>query len=219
MMRCWRLLLGCILFLHMTVAFPAGLPVIDVGAITQLSNQLMQMRMQYYMLKRIHASQTGTYRRGKLGLDAALRSSYVVPGSWQDIVGRQRRGLYGGKKAKYAQTVDVLKGRKFREPDGMAAKAYETGTDAVVSAMAGGEALFEEIDVHLKNMRKFARRVDTTVNSKDAQDLHNRIAVEQGLLQTAMAKANVLAMHVQIQIAHHQNLAIAANQRYFKLLQ
>lgn len=211
----WVVLLLCS-WISTTCA--TGLPTVDAAAIAQLSNQLIQMRQQYYILHRIHKSQTGSYGRGKMGLDAALRSSYVMPGTWQDIVGKQRRGIYGGMKAKYANAIDPLRGKKFRDADGVVAKSYRSGTDAVVAAMAGSEAIFEEAGVHLKNMRKFARRVDTTVNSKDAQDLRNRIAAENGLLQTAMAKANVLAMHVQNQIAHDKYQAIATNQRYFKLL-
>lgn len=200
------------------VAAALPLPTFDLAAVSELSKQLFQMQQQYYLLQRIQKTQTGHYGQGKIGLDAALRSSYVVPGSWQDVVGKQRRGVYGAMKTKYANTMDPLKGKKFRDADGMAAKTYQSGTDAVFSAMAGGEAIFEEVAVHLKNMRKFARRVDTTVNSKDAQDLQNRIAAENGMLQTAMAKATVLATHVQAHIAHYRYQAIATNQRYFKLL-
>jgi type IV secretion system protein VirB5 len=199
-------------------ASSAILPTVDLGAIGQLVKQVEAMHKQYSMLKRIHMTQVGHYRRGVLGLDSALRSSYVVPGSWQDIVGKQRRGQYGAKKEQYSRMLNSYSEKQFRDSDGVAAKSYGLTTDAVLSAMASGDAIFSEVNAHLKNMRKFAQRVDKTVNSKDAQDLRNRIAVENGMLQTAMAKINVLSLYLQANVLHQQNNAIAVNHRYFKLL-
>jgi type IV secretion system protein VirB5 len=187
-------------------------------AVERLQSQLHVLRMQYRELKRIHASQTGSYRRGKLGLDAALRASYVVPGSWQDVVGQQRRGVYGRKKKQASHAMHYVSPTQFKDVDGSSAQDYAMGTDAVLSSMAVGEATFEAINVHLKNMRKFARRIDQTRNSKEAQDLRNRIAVEQGMLQSAKAKLAVVHLHLQAQLLHRHHQSVMVNHRFFNLL-
>lgn len=197
---------------------PAPIPTIDMTVIHQLQNQFAQMQREYAVLNEIRDTQKGSYRRGALGLDAALAATKVIPGSWQDVVGKQRRGAYGSKKSRYDASLDVLPEGRFIDDEGASAKQYGRASDSVVSAMATGEAAFDEINTHLKNMRKLAARVDETVNAKDAQDLRNRIAVEQGFVQTAVAKVNVLMMHLQANLLQQQTNSVAVSHRYFNLL-
>lgn len=208
------------LWMSISPVFAVVVPMItnDTMANISLKQQLMLMRQQYMELKKIHATQKGTYGRGRSGLKAAIEAGRVVPGSWQDVVGKQRRGKYGAIKKRYDDLLDVMPENRLRDAEGVTAKNYKLHAEAVVSAMAGGEALFGQIDVHVKNMRTLANAIDKTKNSKDAQDLRNRIAVENGMLQTAMGKTSVLLLHLQAHVAHQHSQAMVTNLRYFNLL-
>lgn len=46
--------------------------------------------------------------------------------------------------------------------------------------MSGGDVLYSEVQVHLNNLATLSAQVDHTANAKDAADLQNRIAAENG---------------------------------------
>ena len=63
------------------------------------------------------------------------------------------------------------------------------------------------------------KKVDSTANIKDAQDLQNRIASESGMLQSAMAKLNAMNVNLYANMLNQQNQATAATQKYFRRTQ
>jgi type IV secretion system protein VirB5 len=197
-------------------ALAGGLPTFDAAAVAQLRQQLSQLQQQYETLKQHYAAITGSYNRGQTGLAEALTTSSVVPGSWQEVVAQQGQGAYGTRQGYYETLIKTLPADLFQNPQGQGAATYKLSTDAVRAAMAGGEVLYAEVQTHLNNLASLSGQVDQTANLKDAQDLQNRIATENGMLQTAMAKLNAMNMNLQANLVNQQNQATSANQQFFQ---
>lgn len=197
-------------------------PVIDSTAIAQMMQQLAQMQQQYEVLKQQYQSMqdqygavTGSYGRGNIGLDDALSASNVVPGSWQDVVNQQANGAYGSKVQDVEKLINTMPAEVFADPKGQNATNYRMSTDSVRAAMASGDVLYAEVQTHLDNLAKLAAQVDRTVNVKDAQDLQNRIAIENGMLQATMAKLTVMNSNLQANMLNEQNQGTATNEKRF----
>lgn len=198
-----------------TPAWAGGIPTFDVAAQAQLKLQLEQLREQYKALQGQLSAMTGSYGRGADGLTSALQAAALVPGSWQEVVAAQAAGAFGQRQARYETVLQTLPASRFAEPASRTATSYRLSTDTVRGAMAGGEALYEQAQTHLGNLAALGRQVDATSNVKDAQDLHNRIATENGLLQSALAKLGAMQLQLEANAANQFNQSTAARQQYF----
>lgn len=196
-------------------AFAGGIPTFDAATIVQLQQHLKQLQEQYATLKNQYAAITGSYGRGQIGLSDAVKSASVVPGSWQEVVELQKSGGFAAKQATYEKLINTLPQEMFANPQAQHTTTYKMSTDAVRAALAGGDALYSEVQTHLKNLTQMGQLVDSTANIKDAQDLQNRIATENGMLQSAIAKLNAMNMNLQANMVNQQNQATAATQKYF----
>lgn len=197
-------------------AFAGGIPTFDAAAVLQLQQQFKQLQQEYEMLKQQYAAVTGSYGRGQSGLSESINSASVVPGSWQEVVAQQKSGAFGTKQSYYEKLINTLPQDLFANPQAQNATTYRMSTDSVRAALAGGDALYSEVQTHLLNLAQLSRQIDSTANVKDAQDLQNRIASENGLLTTAMAKLNAMNMNLQANVVNQQNQATAATQKYFR---
>ena len=198
------------------LASAQGIPTFDAAMALKMKQQYDQMQQQYETLKQQYAAITGSYGRGQSGLAESVAASSVVPGSWQDVVAQQSKGAYSGKQAYYEQLIKTMPQELFQDPKGQSAVTYKLSTDSVRAAMAGGDALYSQVQTHLGNLTRLGQQVDTTVNLKDAQDLQNRIATENGMLQTAMAKLNSMNMNLQANVVNQQNQATTEINNYFR---
>lgn len=192
----------------------SGIPTVDAAAIVQLKLQYDQLLQQYDTLRDQYAAVIGHYGRGA-GFGEAIDAATVVPGSWQSVVAEQAKGAFGARQAQAEALIQTEPPAGFADPDSHTATGYRLSTDAVRSAIAGGDALYGQVQVHLSNLARLGQQVDTTENIKDGQDLQNRIAAESGLLQSALAKLTTLNMNLQASLANHVNQATAQRQRYF----
>lgn len=211
----------CTLLIGLGSLFPAfvqaqGIPTYDAATVYQLAQQLQQMQRQYETLKRQYDAITGSYRRGTLGLDDAIRASSVVPGSWQEVVAKQRNGEFGEKQSSYEQLIRTLPSDLFNDPNSRNATSYRLSTDSVRAALSGGEILYSQVQTHLNNLARMSNEVDSTANIKDAQDLQNRISTENGMMQTALGKLNAMNMNLQANMLNQQTQANASTQTYFR---
>jgi type IV secretion system protein VirB5 len=201
------------------VSVPAavtGIPTFDAATVLQLQQQYMQLQQQYETLRQQYSAITGSYGRGQTGLSESISSSSVVPGSWQEVVSQQARGAFGSKQEFYERLIKTMPQELFQDPKAQNATTYKLSTDSVRAAMAGGDALYTQVQTHLNNLARLGEQVDMTANIKDAQDLQNRIASENGMLQTALTKVNALNMNLQANLVNQQNQATAANQQYYQ---
>lgn len=197
-------------------AFAGGIPTFDAATIVQLQQHLKQLQEQYATLKNQYSAITGSYGRGQIGLSDAVNSASVVPGSWQEVVAQQKSGGFATKQASYEKLINTLPQDLFANPQAQHTTTYKMSTDSVRAALAGGDALYSEVQTHLKNLTQMGQLVDSTANIKDAQDLQNRIATENGMLHSAIAKLNAMNMNLQANMVNQQNQATAATQTYFR---
>jgi type IV secretion system protein VirB5 len=198
------------------VAQGSGLPTFDVATFTQLQLQVGQLKQQYDTLKQQYSAVTGSYGRGQIGLVESVKASSVVPGSWQEVVAQQANGAFASKNDYYEKLIKTMPPELFTDPKAQAATNYKLSTDSVRAAMAGGDVLYGEVQTHLNNLARLNQQVDKTANVKDAQDLQNRIATENGMLQTAVAKVATLNMNLQANLVNEQNRAMSANQQFYR---
>lgn len=183
--------------------------------LAQWAQQLQAMKQQYDQMKSQYDAVTGSYGRGQIGLSDSINASSVVPGSWQEVVALQSKGAYGSKQSQYEQLIKTMPQELFQNPQGQDAATYKLSTDSVRAAMSGGDALYGQVQTHLNNLAKLSQQVDSTANIKDGQDLQNRIAAENGMLQSAMGKLSALNLNLQANLLNQQNQATAANARFF----
>lgn len=199
-----------------------GVPVGDAGTWAAMAQQLMQLQEQYNMLKQQYEAQTGilenlegSYGRGAIGLNASIDSASVVPGSWQEVVAQQGSGVYGSKQSYYETLINTLPQELFANPEGQRAQDYQLSSDSVRAAMSAGDALYSEVQVHLNNLALLSSKIDSTTNAKDAADLQNRIATENGMLTSAQSKLAALNMNLQANLNNAENQATSENEQFF----
>jgi type IV secretion system protein VirB5 len=188
----------------------------QVETLARWAQQIAEMKRQYDQLKQQYDAVTGSYGRGQIGLADSIKATSVVPGSWQEVVALQSKGAYGTKQDQYEQLIKTMPQELFQNPQGQTASTYKLSTDSVRAAMSGGDALYAQVQTHLNNLAKLSQQVDSTSNVKDAQDLQNRIAAENGMLQSAMGKLNAMNLNLQANSLNQQNQATAENNRFFK---
>ncbi|MCZ9641035.1 MULTISPECIES: type IV secretion system protein [Pseudomonas] len=200
-----------------------GVPTGDAGTWAGLAQNLAVLQQQYQTLKDQYETQgnilnnlQGTYGRGAIGLNESINSASVVPGSWQEVVSRQNSGAYGSKQSYYEQLINTLPQELFASPDSSRAKDYQLSSNSVVAALSAGDALYSEVQVHLNNLATLSSQVDLTTNAKDAADLQNRIATENGMLTSAQSKLQALNMNLQANLANQENQATAQNEQFFR---
>lgn len=184
--------------------------------IAKWGEQIAEMKRQYDQLKQQYGAVTGSYGRGQVGLADSIEASSVVPGSWQEVVALQSKGVYGTKQGQYEQLLKTMPQELFQNPQGQTAATYKLSTDSVRAAMSGGDALYGQVQTHLNNLARLSQQVDATSNVKDAQDLQNRIAAENGMLQSAVGKLNAMNLNLQANMLNRQNQATAENNRFFR---
>lgn len=197
-------------------ACAGGIPTFDTAQFAQMQQQFKQLQEQYKTLREQYAALTGSYGRGQVGLSESIRSASVVPGSWQEVVAQQQGGVFGAKLGAYEKLINTLPQDLFAQPQSQSATTYRMSTDSVRASLAGGESLYSQVQTHLNNLARMGELVDGTANIKDAQDLQNRIAAENGMLQSAIAKLSAMNMNLQANMVNQQNQATAATQRYFR---
>lgn len=201
----------------------AGVPTFDYANAAAMAQELLQLQEQFKVLKQQYETQTdimnnmrGSYGRGAIGLNDSINSASVVPGSWQEVVSRQNSGAYGSKQSYYEELINTLPQELFANPESNRARGYQLSSNSVVAAMSAGEALYSEVQVHLNNLTKLSMQVDSTTNSKDAADLQNRIATENGMLTSAQSKLQALNMNLQANLANQENQATSQNEQFFR---
>lgn len=204
--------------------------VLSEGAmLAVLKSQLESLKSQYAMLQRQYAllqQQLGAMRngnkRGEQEWKAAVKATNAVPGTWQDVVARQKSGdletyrEFASRRKKNEQKLQALPSAEFSSPGKQRAKDYQLSADSVLAAMSGGEALYDEVSVHLNNLVKIGRDIDKTDNVKEAQDMQNRLSVEAAMLQAAMTRMNALHMQLQAASVNQENRAEAANEMFYQ---
>lgn len=185
----------------------AAVPVIDLSAIAQLVNQVIEMQKQYQQMVKQYKAISGTSGKGALKLGDAIAHDKVVPGSWQDVVNAQKAGGKLGNKANYYESlIKTVDPAIFKTGDSRNARTYKLSAENTRAAFAVSDVLYETVEGHLKNIHELTKEIDNAETQKEAMDLNTRMVAENAMLQSAMAKLQAVQTNL---LATTQN---AANQ-------
>ena len=197
----------------------AMLPVVDIGAITQLLAELKQLKSMYdngidqlNKAKQIASDAEGHYDFGNFenGIQD-LDNRKWSPDNWQDAL----KGLSGGNQARYEQLVDqykkdnpTLSDDDFRKGASDAKLAdYKSQIATNRASEVQAEYAFDDINQHLQNVHDISAKIESATNTKAAIDLNSRLTAELAYISTQELKMLTL---INQQLAQQQASNIAA---------
>lgn len=164
--------------------FGVGDVVFDPAAVAQMFQQYEQMRQQYVTLKQQYEAVTGTTDYLK-----NLKKTDIVSGSWQDVVQNQS-GALGNYQKVYDNLLTVLDGKQLNSL--MDSSQFKHTYENVRMGFSFSEASYNALNEHIDNLNQLKAKINTTQTIKEAQDLANAIAIEQGLVSTITARLSAV---------------------------
>jgi len=185
----------------------AMMPVIDVGAITQLVSELDQLEQQYSLLektyknagaqleqaKEIAGDAEGHYGFGNLFNSAEdLNNREWSPDNWKDTL----NGLSGGNPARYHQLLQAyqnahpaLSQSEFEKGESAEnAKRYESEVKTNQAVSVNTTYAFNDIKTHLTSIHTLSEQIEKAQNTKAAVDLNSRLLAEMAYIQVQELK-------------------------------
>lgn len=169
-----------------------GIPTFDAASVAQAIQQVTQMKtqienqiQQIAQLKSQVTALTGSRDIGKAFSGAALEQ---LPSEWKDLYGSVNNTDY--KK--------VIQGKTYTP---------ETAMKQLVHNYESSIQAFNDTKSRLNNIQKMIQKIDSTTDIKAAQDLQNRIAAENAIIQNNQTKLDMMArMADQMkEIEHYKN--------------
>ena len=176
-------------------AFAWGV-VFDPTAVAQAIQMVAQLQQQYEQLKNQTQAMSGSYNVGS-GL---TNVKDIVPGSWQDVVSTQK-GAFGTKQETYDKLMKVISDQALN--DMMTNnKTFKDNYNNVRMGMAVSNASYEALNEHIKNLNILSAKINSTRNIKEAQDLANQIAIEQGLISAINARLGAIQSNMTASVSN-----------------
>lgn len=157
--------------------------VFDPTAVAQMVKQIAAMKQQYDALKQQVAATTGNYNITQ-GVNQVTQS---FGGSWQDVVSKQASGAFASKQAQYDKLMSVIGSDGLQAMMNKSA-GFKNNYEVTRMAMAVSDTSYAALSEHVKNLQTLGAKINTTKNIKEAQDLNNAIALEQGYISTIVAR-------------------------------
>lgn len=166
-------------------AFAWGI-VFDPTAVAQAIQMVAQLQQQYEQLKNQTEAMSGSYNVGS-GLN---KVNDILPGSWQDVVSTQK-GAFGTKQETYDKLMKVVSDQALTDMMSNN-KTFKDNYNNVRMGMAVSNASYEALNEHIKNLNILSAKINSTKNIKEAQDLANQIAIEQGFITAINARLGAI---------------------------
>lgn len=167
----------CMLTLPVT-SHAGGIPTFDGASVAQAIQQVIHMKEQIdNQLKQISelksqvTALTGSKDIGKTFSETALEQ---LPSEWKDLYGSVNNTDY--KK--------VIQGKAYTP---------ETAMKQLVHNYESSIQSFNDTKSRLTNIQKMIQKIDSTTDIKAAQDLQNRIAAENAIIQNNQTKLDMMA--------------------------
>ena len=171
------LLSVCMLALPVT-SHAGGLPVFDGANVANTLQQIVHMKQQIdnqvkqiSELKSQVTAMTGSKDIGKTFSETALEQ---LPSEWKD--------LYGG--VNNTDYKKVIQGKTYTP---------ETAMKQLIHNYESSIQAFNDTKSRLNNIQKMVQKIDSTTDIKAAQDLQNRIAAENAIIQNNQTKLDMMA--------------------------
>lgn len=184
----------------------AGIPVIDAGSIAQALQQVIQLKTQIdnqiSQIKQMEAeykSITGSRNLGQLMNDPALRN--YLPQDYANIYD----AIKSGNSSKLSRSLDDIS----KKEKGYAAQkngSERYATQNLINKASSIQAL-EAQGMRLDNIQNLMKQINLANDPKAAQDLSNRLAAEQAMVQTEQVRINLMSQ------LNDANLRLAREQR------
>lgn len=166
--------------------------VFDPTAVTNMVKQLAQMQQQYEMMKKQYESTTGNTGIGTSGIN---KVQDVVSGSWQDVVSNQKSGTFGNAQKAYDKVLTTIGSDGMN--DLMSNDKYKRDYNTVKTGFAFSDASYNALNEHVANLTTLKNKINSTQSVKEAQDLANAIAIEQGYISSIGAKLSAVQTNLE----------------------
>lgn len=214
----------------------AMLPVVDVGAISNLIKSYNQLKNQYDLLrqtyqnakqqldqvKQLTQDAEGHYGFGRLfNGEQDFNQQTWSPDNWKNAL----QGLAGGNPARYQELVNAYQ----QNHPVLAASNYEKGAshdqaqvysqDIEVNraAMVNATYAFDNIKTHLETIYQLSQRIDQAQNTKAAVDLNSRLLAEVAYIQAQNLKMQILINQQMAQV-NADSIAVKTSSAKFNTL-
>ncbi|MDD2817035.1 MAG: type IV secretion system protein [Thiotrichaceae bacterium] len=161
--------------------------VFDPTAVANMVKQLVQMQQQYEIMKKQYESTTGNTGIGTSGVKNVQD---VVSGSWQDVVANQKTGSFGNAQKAYDKVLTTIGSDGMNQLLGN--DQYKRNYNTVKTGFAFSDASYNALNEHVANLTTLKNKINSTRNIKEAQDLANAIAIEQGYINSIGAKLSAV---------------------------
>lgn len=184
----------------------AGIPVIDAGSIAQALQQVIQLKTQIdnqiSQIKQMEAeykSITGSRNLGQLMNDPALRN--YLPQDYANIYD----AIKSGNSSKLSRSLDDIS----KKEKGYAAQKNGSERYAMQNLINKASSIqaLEAQGMRLDNIQNLMKQINLANDPKAAQDLSNRLAAEQAMVQTEQVRINLMSQ------LNDANLRLAREQR------
>lgn len=165
----------------------------QIQTMAQWANQYTQMVGQINQMKQQYDSITGNRGLGQIMNNPALRG--YLPDQWAGIYDKVRGGTLPGISSAASSIFST---------EGFDATAVG-GRKRQLNVMAANKAMtmqaYDATLARVNNINALMAKADTTMDTKAAADLQNRMASENAMIQNEQIRLNLLA---QLQVAESQ---------------
>lgn len=111
-------------------------------------------------------------------------------GSWQDVVANQKTGSFGNAQKAYDKVLTTIGSDGMNQLLGN--DQYKRNYNTVKTGFAFSDASYNALNEHVANLTTLKNKINSTRNIKEAQDLANAIAIEQGYINSIGAKLSAV---------------------------
>jgi type IV secretion system protein VirB5 len=199
-----------LLLLGLAPAAQAALPVYDSASVQQAIMEFQQLKKQYDMLKKqydemvaMKDSMTGNYGMGILlnGIEEEA-GRRALPQTWQEVVEMQKKGFYGDLLQHYSSMLPKIDtnylsaNQKDRDVIG-----YKMAKGHTQSAFAATEAVYNQLDKHLKTIEELMGQIDQTQNI--------------GFVSLDLARLNSMQLSLQAVFQNESNRDLENHSEFF----
>jgi type IV secretion system protein VirB5 len=157
----------------------AGIPVFDASTFAQAVESISQLKKQVEQQKAQYSAMTGSRNMGTIMNDPKLRQG--LPGDWQTIYDKVKRGEISGIN------VTALKGT-LSSTNVDQQRYYDTLASNKGMTMVAYDKTLDR----LNNIEALMQRIDTTKDTKEAQDLMARVSAEQAMIQNEQTRLSLM---------------------------
>ena len=181
----------------------AAWPVIDIGAIAQLiqqvnywKQQITGMSNQLNQLKQTYSALTGSRgMQNLLGITPQARN--YLPPNWQELMSvvQNASATYAGLSSKaqaILQANAILSASDLARLSPTHRKLIEDGRNSAAMLQVMGQSAYEQTSQRFGALQQLITSIGSATDEKAIEDLQGRIAAEQTMLQNEATKLETL---------------------------